>query len=115
MFKPILHDEFEIASYIEENSPYEVDTDLIRDLFFNCHAKLKEVEISLLVKGSEESNLRDIKKENKYSKMNIETMPPIVVCDGDIQDGHHRVRVLESKNITTVMAYVIEEGRIERD
>jgi hypothetical protein len=55
--------------------------------------------------GKIEANLQDIKKENSYFSKPLETMPPIVVKDNQIEDGNHRYRVCKRKNVKTILIY----------
>ena len=99
----------EIAQYIEECSENVVDFQMIEEYFFNCEAELREVNIDSLLSDSDDHNLEDLEKQNKYNKMDIKDAPPIVVEQGIIKDGHHRVRSAKHQNKQTIMAYVVME------
>lgn len=107
--KQTLEDNIEIADYIAECSLEEVDREIIEENYRGCFAVLKEVEISSLVMGLEDNHLIDNQKQLRYNKMTKE-IPPIVIKGSKVIDGHHRVRALISKNIKTIMAYVVQEN-----
>jgi hypothetical protein len=114
---PTLKDDWAIAEYIEATSSDYVDEEYIREHYRGCHAVLKKVAVTDLEPGDPEHNERSEKKEKKYAKMDLATMPPLVVEDGQIMDGNHRFRVAVAKGATHVLCYVVEcgleEGRFD--
>ena len=54
------------------------------------------------------SDLVDIDKNkvNLYSELDYSTVPPIVVADGVILDGYHRVTVAKAQGRQSILAYV---------
>lgn len=54
---PQILDNFQIAEYIEANSPEFVDTERIADEYIGCHASLQMVPISQLTPGDPNHNI----------------------------------------------------------
>lgn len=106
--KSILENNKEIADYIQENSPSHVDYDLILDYFTNCKAILKEMNINDLVFDNEDNHIQCEIKQESYNKMKSE-IPPIVIENNKIVDGHHRVRAAIFNKKETILAYCIQE------
>lgn len=104
-----LEDTRAIANYIAYHATDYVDEEFIEEHFNGCHAVLKTLPIGSIKPGHEYDNLRNKRKEKSYAKLNIESMPPIVVMDGEIIDGNHRYRVALSKGCTHIKAYVATE------
>ena len=48
----------------------------------------------------------DASKLEAYSELDDQTVPPIVVADGVILDGYHRVTVAKSQGKTHIAAYI---------
>lgn len=99
----------EIASYIESVASDYVDTEFIEEYFFDCYASLKLVPIDELHEGNTDANIRNKSKERKYTKMNPDTIPPLVVENGEIKDGNHRYRVAVANGAKSLWCYVVEE------
>lgn len=53
----------------------------------------------------------DTHKVKAYSKLDYSTVPPIVVADGVILDGYHRVTVARAQGRKNILAYV---GKTQR-
>jgi hypothetical protein len=82
----------EIADYIETWAGYPVDNEFVSERFRDHHAELK----------------RNPANERKYQRMSVKTIPPILVEDGVIVDGHHRFRSAQKRGLTHMWAYVVE-------
>ncbi len=106
-FPERLNDAWEIEAFIETFAPYEVDEDMIVDLYRGCHAILELVPINKLKEGGRDHNLRSPAVEKKYQKMNLKTMPPLLVDDGVVMDGNHRLRASKKRGLTHVWCYVV--------
>lgn len=106
--KPVLETNKEIADYIQENSTSHVDYGLILDYFINCKAILKEININDLVFDNEDNHIQCDTKQESYNKMKSE-IPPIVIENNKIVDGHHRVRAAIFNQKETILAYFIQE------
>lgn len=107
-FPPLLNDAHEIAEYIVRMSPDDVDVDMVAEYFHGCRAVLRMVPISELIEGNADHNIRNKAREKRYAKMDMSTMPPLVVEDGTVRDGNHRFRIAVAKGVAEVPCYVIE-------
>ena len=65
-------------------------------------------ELSTINIDSIDSNRVDLdaSKLEAYSLLDASTVPPIVVADGVILDGYHRVTVAKSQGKTHIAAYI---------
>lgn len=106
---PVLKDRWAIADYIESVASAYVDNEYIAEHFRGCRAVLKRVPIAQIEPSDEDHNIPSKAKERRYAKMDPATMPPIVIEDGVIQDGHHRYRVAQKLGMTEMLCYVVEE------
>jgi hypothetical protein len=108
---PVLEDAEAIADYIIHYATTDLSgDDEIEDYFQDERAVLHRVLISSLGEGNPDGNLRNRAKENRYFKMSPETMPPIVVRDGEVLDGNHRLRAAQRRGDQYIMAYVVEDA-----
>jgi hypothetical protein len=108
-YKPVLKDAYEIADYIQETSPQDVDCGLIVDFFMGTKAILKEVPIdSISPDKDQDHHIKSNKKLKKYKSMTTNP-PPIMVEDGIIRDGHHRFEVAKYQGKKTILIYDIVE------
>lgn len=105
-----LSDADAITDYIAGIAPGHIDYELIRDYFRGCRAVLKLVNVLDLEPGNADNNIPNKSKERKYSKMDISTMPPLVIEDNKIIDGNHRYRVAINRGLTEILCYVVEEA-----
>jgi len=107
-YAPILADADEIAAYIASiASDDDVDEEMIGEYFRGCRAALREVALASLREGPGDANIRSATKERRYGGLSSSTMPPIVVEDGEIMDGHHRYRAALRQQRASVWAYVV--------
>lgn len=102
-----LKDRFEIARHVHGLSDGDVDLEVIEEHFWGCVAELKLVDVASLKEGDPDGNVRNVAKERRYTKRPVRTMPPIVVADGKVEDGNHRLRVVRAKGLRQVWAYVV--------
>ena len=107
MFKKLLKDNFEIAQYISHISTNKIDIEVAEEYFFGCFARLKQVEVDYLKTENENHHLPNKKKEKKYQALPLETMPPLVIENSKIIDGHHRYRALKSLGVKKIKVYEI--------
>lgn len=109
-YPPVLKDSHEIADYISGTSTSDVDYGLIVDHFRGAKAVLRRIPALNLTQGNPDHHIGDKAKERRYAKMSPETMPPLVVEDGDIVDGNHRFRVGLSQGVTDFLCYDIVDA-----
>lgn len=84
----------QLTSYVIEHANDEIDEELIEDYFRDSTATLQLIPIESIIEGDSDHNIRNLKKEKHYLKMNFDTMPPIVITENhNIIDGNHRFRV----------------------
>lgn len=110
-FPERLNDAWEIAAFIETYATYEVDEDMIVDLYRGCHAVLKLMPIDQLREGGRDVNLQNPANERKYQKMDLKTLPPILVDNGKVVDGNHRLRASKKRGLTHMWCYVVICGK----
>ena len=80
-----------------------------QDFMVSHKAKLEEVPIEELIQGDPDLNRREFKKEERYLKLDPQTMPPIVVNSKlEIEDGNHRYRVAKKLGLSHLKCYVIQ-------
>jgi hypothetical protein len=103
-----LTDDRDIAAYVAEMSPYEVDEEQIEELYRGSHAKLKWIELDILILQSENHHEISKSRQRKCDDSPVETMPPLLVEGRALQDGYHRLRTLREKGVSWHWAYVIE-------
>jgi len=60
-----------------------------------------------LIEDDENQNIRSLKKEKKYGKLPAETMPPLIVENGIVRDGNHRLRVAKRNKLEEIIIYDI--------
>lgn len=105
----ILENERQLADYITTWAGADVDRRMVEDHYFGCGARLELVPIDQIKEGPPDSNVRNAKKEARYEKMPLETMPPLVIENGEIDDGNHRFRIAKKKGATEMWCYVVVE------
>jgi hypothetical protein len=100
----------EIADHIEACSTEYVDIEYIAEAFAGYGAVLRYVSMNEISSGYAENNISDPDKIASYGSLPLETMPPIVLENGVVQDGNHRHQVALSRGAAGMWAYVtIEE------
>ncbi|MEG0867358.1 MAG: hypothetical protein RSG77_09920 [Hafnia sp.] len=113
-----LKNEYEIASYIAEQSKDEISEEMIQDYFFKTSAELVQVRVKDICLGDADHNASCGKKQSRYAKMPPQTRPPIVIdFDLTVADGNHRLRDAIKKCEELIWAYIpletLESGEIE--
>jgi hypothetical protein len=96
-----------IAQYIASIASGYVDEEMMEEYYRGAKAILSEVPIASLQEGPEAGNIPSKSKLRRYQKMRLETMPPLVVQDGAIEDGNHRYRAAKASGAETVWCYVV--------
>jgi hypothetical protein len=102
-----LKDNWAISDYILEYATNDEDADEIADNFEGCHAVLKLCPVDELVPGDSDHTMPHSKMIEKYKKLPIETMPPIVVEDDVVQDGNHRLKVAKELGFSKMWCYEV--------
>lgn len=104
-----LENNYEIAQYIADLSPYDVCIEQIEEQFFGCMAVLRLRAVETLKPGSAEGNMADDNRQAVCDSLPIETMPPLLV-DGDcVVDGNHRLRALIKRGASRCWVYEIQD------
>lgn len=107
-----LKDIFEIIDYMNKNSNfsegYYLDEARLIDEYSDCKAILKNVEIKELKPKQDLTQVYQ-EKINKYTNLNYETSPPILVKNGVIIDGHHRYYSFINNGIDIIQVYELIE------
>lgn len=104
-----LSDNYEIADYLQEISPSYIDYESCVKNFEDCKAVLKYLPISQISDKYADHHEKFPERELEYLKKNPETMPPLLIDRGAIEDGHHRFRVAKKLGLTHLWCYVIEQ------
>jgi hypothetical protein len=111
-YSHILKDADAIAEYISSISSSYVNEEFISEYFRGCQAVLKNIPINSVHEGNADSNVRSEAKEKRYIKKSSQTIPPLVVWDGEIVDGNHRYRVAKQLGLTSLWCYVVIVGEV---
>lgn len=106
----LLPDAQAIAEYISSQTPYEICEEQIEEQYFGSGARLQWIALSSISLEHQDNHEIDAERQTECDKRNVATMPPFLVEEGVMQDGHHRIRTLLAKNITHHWAYVVEEA-----
>lgn len=107
-FPPVLKDCYAIADYIEELATSPVDNEFMVEYFRGTKAVLRLVPVTDLTQGDPSTNIPSKAKAKRYAKMDVATMPPLVVDEGKVVDGNHRFRDGLTKGLSAFWCYVIE-------
>lgn len=108
-YSPLLSDSREIAEYIASVASGYTDVEMVEEHFQGCHAVLRRIPIEDIAEGNPAGNERNTRKEKKYAKMDPATIPPLVIENGTVVDGNHRLRVARAGGIEQLWCYVIED------
>ena len=111
-YPAVLRDEHEIAEYIVIHSSSHVDEEFVEEYYKNSHAKLRLIPAAELEEGEADHNIPSKAKHRRYMKMSSETIPPLVVSDGKIEDGNHRFRVGLEQGLQAFWCYEVLEGKL---
>lgn len=86
----------EIADHIDSLTPDGVDMEFVEDYFRGGSAELVFRPLGELVAGNADHNIEVEGRSEAYAALPQSTCPPIVIIDGQIEDGHHRYRVAQA-------------------
>jgi hypothetical protein len=104
-FADRLDDARAIADYIDSLTPDGVDLEFVEELFRDGTAQLIFCPLDSLTPGHPDQNIPIPSRERKYARLPLATCPPLVIQDGEIQDGHHRYRVALSAGAPGLWCY----------
>ena len=104
-----LNDGWEIAAFIATYALYEIDEEFVAEQFLGKHATLQLVPVAQLREGGRDHNLQSPANELKYQKMDLRTLPPLLVEGGEVLDGNHRLRASIKRGLAEMWCYVVEE------
>jgi hypothetical protein len=92
-----------IIDYIRDHHNPNLHPDYLEHLNTFSGFVLKDIPVAEI-----KADLPKLDKEKveKYKKMDFSKAPPIVMGDGFILDGYHRVNVANALNIPTIQAYI---------
>lgn len=105
----LLKDQYAIAEYITGYAPYEIDEEMIEELYHGSRAKLTWIELSTLVLINDDHHLPSKSRQKKIDRLPVLTMPPLFVADSRLEDGYHRLRKLLAEGISHHWAYIVED------
>jgi hypothetical protein len=117
-WEPILSSPRAISQYIADNSSEAVCREQIEEYMFDAGARLRLIPLSELREGNPDGNAPSAKKAARYAKLPLESMPPLVVMDGVVEDGNHRFRDALRRGAQAVWCYEVlglDELGIEPD
>jgi hypothetical protein len=104
-----LQDNRAIAEYVARFSPYDVCEEQIEDLYIGCKAVLEWRALDTLTHGNADGNQEDSERQKACDALRLKTMPPLLVDDGEVLDGNHRLRALLKRGVTHFWVYNIIE------
>lgn len=105
----LLNDQYAIAEYISSYAPYEIEEEMVEELYHGCRAKLAWIELSTLILSNDDNHLSCEDRQREVDSLPVATMPPLFVADSRLEDGYHRLRKLISDGQTHHWAYIVEE------
>lgn len=89
---------------------------MVREYFNGAAAVLRPLAVADLRPGNPDANIACERKQARYAEMDPSTMPPIIVDEGKVVDGNHRLRVAVARGEATIMAYdVVAEEDLEEE
>jgi len=106
-YEPVLSNAADIMTYMASFAD-DIDEERVEEYFRDCKAVLKLVPISSLKAGPAFANAINPKKQKRYLKMDPKTIPPIIVENGIVIDGNHRLRTASALGLKEIWAYVVE-------
>jgi hypothetical protein len=107
-YAPVLKDDVAIARYIVDQAPGYIDEEMVEEYYGGGKASLRFVPIGELTEGNADGHLRSAAKERRYAKMPAATRPPLVIYNGEIEDGNHRYRVALAAGEPGLWCYDVE-------
>jgi hypothetical protein len=106
-YDQVLRDNIEITRYIVSLSTHDISEEMVEEYYRGSKAELKLMPISDLQEGHQDHNIPNKSKERRYAKLDVGTIPPLVVQNGLVEDGNHRLREAIKKGTTHIWCYCI--------
>lgn len=92
----------ELADYVVEQTPDDIDPRQVEEFFRGAKGLLKKFALGQLQIGPEDNHLE---KYPAWDQFDPDTAPPLVVENDVIVDGHHRYRSALKVGAPYVWAY----------
>lgn len=100
----------QIAKYMAKFSGNRsFSQEVAEDYFRGAAATVTRFAIVDLIEGQPDGNERNLAKEKRYIAMDAETSPPIVVEDGNVMDGNHRLRAAKARGDLYILGYDVHD------
>jgi hypothetical protein len=113
-FEPTLESARAIAEHVARFSPHDVDLEFAEESFFGQRAVLEWLPMGAIAIRPGDGHRAVPSRERTYMRMHAGSRPPILVsADGEIEDGHHRHRVAQSRGDPGMWCYRIQEEDAE--
>jgi hypothetical protein len=103
-FPDVLKDAQELADYVVTWAVGEVCSETAWESFRDCRGTLRWFDMAE-IRPAGGGHERVASRERRYRRMDRATCPPILVMDGEIQDGHHRHRVAITRGDAGMWGY----------
>ena len=95
----------QMIEYLQKTHDSTLHLDYINHIHSYDSFLLSTINIDAIDSNSIDIDI-DLDKVKAYSTLDESTVPPVVVADGVILDGYHRVTVAKSQGKTDILAYV---------
>lgn len=105
-----LEDRFAIARHIVNLATGNIDEEMVEEYYAGARGVLRFVPMAEIREGPAENNIRSVAKEKRYAKMPPQTLPPLVIQNGEIEDGGHRYRVAKAAGAMGMWCYDIQDA-----
>jgi len=112
-YPAVLENEQEIADYCAStvadiSAGVQFEEVNFRNRYRGCRAILQLIPSDRLTEGWEGDNQRFPARELRYGKLDPRTQPPLLVQDGVVHDGNHRLRIGRKQGKTCFWSYDVE-------
>lgn len=104
-FPDVLENAQELADYVVTCAVGEVCSETAWEAFRDCRGTLRWFAMGEIRPARGDGHMRVASRERRYRRMDRATCPPILVMDGEIQDGHHRHRVALARGDGGIWGY----------
>lgn len=114
-WSPELNDSYEIADYLESISASPLNWDDMVNNWKGCRAVLKRIPINEIKPTYADIHAHFPERDEAYANMDPNTMPPLIIDKGIIEDGYHRYRAALKMGLKELLCYVIVENPEDED